>query len=86
MDLVDLTTGRRVYKATATNYPDRVAIQKISHYSSEEGLPIDRHHEFELVVVYDNTTDHDVDSMAVMYLYLHDSFYAKAQRTAAEGS
>jgi len=74
LELIDLTTGESVFKATAHNFPNRVAVEKITHYSSGEGLTIDRSHEHELVAVYNNTTDQDVDSMAVMYLYLRDSF------------
>jgi hypothetical protein len=78
LELIDLTTGESVFKATASNYPDRVAVQEITHFSSEEGLAIDRHHEHEIVAVYNNTTDHNVDSMAVMYLYLHDNLRSRA--------
>jgi hypothetical protein len=74
LELIDLTTGKSVFKATAHNYPDRVAIEEITHYSSREGMKIERSHEHELVAVYNNTTEHDVDSMAVMYLYLQDTF------------
>jgi hypothetical protein len=72
LELIDLTTGESVFKATARNYPERVAVEKISYYASEEGLRIPRRHEYEIVAVYNNTTDHDIDSMAVMYLYLRD--------------
>ena len=71
--LIDLTTGQSVFKAIAHSFPDRVAVENISHYSSREGLLINRSHEHEIVAIYNNTTDQDVDSMAVMYLYLHDS-------------
>ena len=80
LELIDLTTGKTVFKATAHNFPDRVAIEEITHYSSREGLTIDRSHEHELVAIYNNTTDQDIDSMAVMYLYLHDSFQSKQAR------
>jgi hypothetical protein len=72
IELIDLTTGESVFKSTAENYPDRVALREITHYSSVEGTPIDPSHDYELVAVYDNTSGEDVDSMAVMYLYLHD--------------
>jgi hypothetical protein len=32
------------------------------------------------VAVYNNTTDQDIDSMAVMYLYLHDTNWHIPQR------
>ncbi len=78
LELIDLTTGESVFKATAANYSDRVAVKEINYYSSQEGLPINRHHEHEMVTVYNNTLSHDVDSMATMYLYLHDSFRTRS--------
>lgn len=74
LELIDLTTGESVFKATARNFPGRIAVEEITHYSSSQGLAIQRDHEHEIVAVYNNTTDQDVDSMAVMYLYLHDSY------------
>lgn len=73
IELIDHTTGETVFKAVAHNYPDRVALQDITHYSGVEGIAIDPSHDYELVAIYDNTTSEDVDSMAAMYLYLHDT-------------
>ena len=80
LELIDLTTGDTVFKAVARNFPNRVAVENITHYSSREGLAIDRTHEHELVAVYNNTTDQDIDSMAVMYLYVGDTFGKRAIR------
>ena len=73
LELIDLTTGESVFKASANNFSDRMAVEEITSFSSQEGLVIQRHHDYEIVAVYNNTTSQDVDSMAVMYLYLHDS-------------
>lgn len=73
LELVDRTTGETVFRAEAENFPDRVALREITSYSSVEGKPVHRDHEYELIATYDNTTDDDVDSMAVMYLYLADA-------------
>ena len=72
IELIDHTIGESVFKATARNHPDRVALEEITHYSSVEGVEIDPTHDYELVAVYENSSDIDVDSMAVIYLYLHD--------------
>jgi hypothetical protein len=29
-------------------------------------------HDYEIIATYNNTLDHNIDSMAVMYLYLRD--------------
>jgi hypothetical protein len=79
LELIDVTTGESVFKAIAHNYPDQIAVEEITHYSSTEGIPILRNHEYEIVAVYNNTTSHDVDSMAVMYLYLHDANPVRAR-------
>lgn len=78
-DLVlrDLTTKEVVYKAQVDNTTDRVGIQKVDFYSSTEGIPFYKGHEYELVSTYDNTSDQDADSMAVMYLYLVDPKFRK---------
>ena len=47
----------------------RMQITRISNYSSEEGFSMYRDREYELEAYYDSPTDHDVDAMAVMYLY-----------------
>ena len=69
LELIDLTTGRSIFKSTAHNYADQIAVEEITHYSSQEGLPILRDHDYEIVAIYNNTTGHEIDSMAVMYLY-----------------
>jgi len=79
-ELIDLTTGESVFKAFANNYPDQGAVEKIPKYSSTEGIPILRDHDYEVVAVYNNTTDQEVDSMAVVYLYLHDAKWNIPQR------
>jgi len=72
IELIDRTLGESIFKAESKNYPDRIAIENITHYSSSEGIPIDPSHEYELVAIYDNTSDTEIDSMAVVYLYLYD--------------
>ncbi len=40
-------------------------------YSSVEGFRVYPDHEYEMEAFYDNTTQHDVDAMAVIYLYFN---------------
>ncbi len=87
LELRDLTTGTTLFKSQARNYADRIGLAAVDHYTSPEGIPVFTGHEYELVSTYNNTTDQDQDSMAVMYLYLHDLDFnrqqAIAQRAAA---
>jgi len=72
LELRDLTTGETVFKSGARQFPDRIGLAHVDSYSSEEGIPIFKGHEYELVSVYQNVTDRDQDSMAVMNLYMLD--------------
>ena len=41
------------------------------NYSSDEGFPLYKDHVYEIEALYNNTTDHDVDAMAMMVLYYY---------------
>ncbi len=72
LELRDLTAGKTVFKSEARNLTDRIGLDHVDYLSSEAGLPVFAGHEYEMISVYDNTTDQDQDSMAVMYMYLRD--------------
>lgn len=81
LELRDLTTGETLFTSQAENFEDRIGLRRVDAFSSVEGIPVYRDHEYEIVSVYDNTTEEPQDSMAVMYLYLHDlDFDAKRTR------
>ena len=46
-------------------------IAHIPAYSSREGFRIHPDHEYEMEAFYDNTSQVDVDAMAVIYLYFN---------------
>lgn len=69
--LVDKTTGEEVWKGSATNHSERAHLTEIEFYSSTTGIPVYRDHDYELVTVYDNPTDEDIDAMAVMRIFVH---------------
>ena len=72
LELRDITSGRTIFKSRARNFEDRIGLAHVDYLASEEGIPIRVGHEYEMVSVYDNTSEEDQDSMAVMYLYLRD--------------
>ncbi len=84
LELVDLTSGTSIFKADATNRPDRIGLERVESFSSVEGVPVYADHEYELISVYDNTTPTDQDSMAVMLLYLEDREFEKRERSPVE--
>jgi hypothetical protein len=71
MRLSNVTTGEVLWQSDVVYEKDRLQIETIPVYSSAEGFPMAAGHEYELEAFYDNTTDHDVDAMAMMYLYYH---------------
>jgi hypothetical protein len=77
LELYDLTAKSTVYHADVTPSKGRIGIDHIDHYESAEGLQLYKDHEYELISVYNNTLDHDMDSMAVMYMYLENKTFKK---------
>lgn len=70
--LRDLTAGETLFASTAQNFEDRIGLARVEALASAEGLPVYADHDYELVSVYNNTSDQPQDSMAVMYIYLRD--------------
>ena len=86
MELRDKTTGDVIYRFNVENYPDRIGIKKISHYSSVEGVKLFRNHEYELVAEYNNVTSEPIDAMAIVYMYLHDKKFDIAKARTEPGA
>ena len=77
LTLKNLTTGEVVYESRTEQPADRIGLLRVDHLASPEGIPIRQGHEYELVSVYNNTTEQPQDSMAVMYLYHWDPSFQK---------
>ena len=75
--LKDLTSGKVVYESDVSLSEGRIGIDRVDYYSSPEGIPFFKGHEYELISRYNNTSKADADSMAVMYLYLKDPNFKK---------
>lgn len=73
----NLTTGKTLFRSTATNNPERNGLLDLTDFSSKKGFPIQRDHQYEMVAVYNNTTDHDIDAMAIFFFYLLDKKFDK---------
>ncbi len=70
VELHNLTARTTVYRSRARNVPERIGLAEVEYFSSEQGLPMYRDHEYEVVSVYNNTSGASQDSMATMFLYL----------------
>jgi hypothetical protein len=77
LELRDLTADKSLFKSAVENFEGRIGLERVDYFSSVEGIELFKDHEYEIVSVYDNTTDEEQDSMAVMYLYLRDKVFDK---------
>jgi len=77
LELRDLTTGKSLFKSLMTNHDDRVGQKSADYFSSEEGIPVFKGHEYELVSVYNNQTGEDADAMAGMFIYYLNHRYRR---------
>ena len=77
LELRDLTEEKTLFKSFTRNTSSRIGLDHVDHYSSVEGIPFYRDHEYELVSVYNNTSGEPQDAMAVMFLYHHDARFVK---------
>ncbi len=72
LELKDLTDNVTIFKSNVDASNGRIGIDRVDYFSSEEGVQLYKDHEYELISTYNNTSGEDQDSMAVMYLYVHD--------------
>ena len=84
LELKDLTTGNTVFKSKTRLAKDRIGIEEVEHYSSENGIPLYKDHEYQLISVYNNTSNEDQDSMATMFMYVLDREFKKPIYTVPE--
>ena len=76
LELQDITAGERVFLSRHRNHADRVGIEWLDYYSSEEGIAVYADHDYQLISTYTNPTESDADAMAVMFLYYLDRKFA----------
>ena len=68
--LRDKTTGEELWTGRARNELQRHHLLGTDSYSSTVGFRIYKDHDYELTTVYDNPTDHNIDAMSTMRLYV----------------
>ncbi|MCW5893938.1 MAG: hypothetical protein KIT14_25825 [bacterium] len=84
VELRDLTAGTTVWKGAQRTTTDRVGLEAIESFSSVEGVPLYKDHDYELVSVYDNPTERDSDAMASIFLYYLDKEFRPPPRPATD--
>ncbi|MGH7897055.1 MAG: hypothetical protein ACREQQ_03835 [Candidatus Binatia bacterium] len=83
--LRDVTANEIVFESRARGFGDKLGLERVEHYASEQGIALYQDHEYELVSTYDNTSGAEQDSMAVMFLYLLEKDYKKPASIADTG-
>ena len=68
----DQTTNETLFTAIAKNYSDKIGLENVSYFSSEEGVMLYPDHDYELVLETNNTTKINQDMMASMFVFLYD--------------
>jgi hypothetical protein len=81
--LKDITSDTVIFDAKARQSTTRVGLEGVDHLSSVEGVRLYKDHQYELTSWYQNTSEADVDSMAVMYMYMRDLKFTKPDLSAA---
>ncbi len=77
LELRDLKTGKIIFKTLIENKKNKIGLAVVPTLSSEEGKPLYRDREYELISVYNNTSKEPITVMAVMFLYLFDKEFDK---------
>jgi hypothetical protein len=72
LELHDLTTGQTLFHADARAPEQGIGLASVDHFSSAEGIPVFRGHDYEVESVYDNPTDAAKDAMAIFFVYFRD--------------
>jgi len=72
VSLYDKTAQKKVWTGRVKMGEGRILLTDVDYYSSVEGIKIDTTHDYEIVSVYNNTTDKLTDAMAVLRVYIAD--------------
>lgn len=72
IELRDITEGKTVFRSEVRTPDGRIGITHVDEFSSREGLPLYRDHEYEIVSRYNNTSGVQQDAMATIMIYVRD--------------
>ncbi|NMH28004.1 hypothetical protein [Flavobacterium silvaticum] len=73
LTVFDLTDNKVIFKSEMTNYKDKIGLEKVTAFSSEQGIWLYANHHYELRQECDNTTAIDQDMMGSMFLFFYDA-------------
>ncbi|OUR92389.1 hypothetical protein A9Q87_07890 [Flavobacteriales bacterium 34_180_T64] len=72
MAIRDKTTDTTLFISKAKNYSDKIGLESVTYFSSEEGIMLYKDHHYELVLETNNTSKTNQDMMASMFIFLYD--------------
>ncbi len=84
LSLVDDTTHKILWKGLGTTDANGTMVTKTDHYSSLTGFHIDPSHTYRLETVYNNTSNHLTDAMAIVRLYFEDNTQSASKNINSE--
>ena len=84
LTLRDVTAKKEIFTVKATNPKDKVGLDHVETFTSTDGIKLYKDHQYELVSVYNNPTKETHDSMASIFLGLHDPEFVKPSRKEIE--
>ena len=79
VELRDATANKTLFRANVTNLKDTIGVQNIDVFSSVKGIRVYANHEYEMITEYNNTTQQDIDAMALLYVYMVDKDFDRAR-------
>ena len=75
--LFDSTEDKIIFSSVIINHKDRIGLEKVEDFVSEQGIWLYADHKYELVLDVNNTTNIDQDMMGSMFLFFYDRELAK---------
>jgi len=73
LSLVDDTAHKTLWKGLGTTDAKTTMLTETDHYSSSTGIRIDPSHVYRLETIYNNPSNHLIDAMAIVRLYVEDN-------------
>ena len=77
LELKDLDTHQIIFKGGASQAEKGVGLARTDHFSSAEGIPLYKDHNYDLIATYNNPTSDDQKAMATLFLYLLDKDFKR---------
>jgi hypothetical protein len=72
VEIKDVTDNKVIFRSEATPLKGQPGIAELSAFSSIKGVTLHNDHDYAITTQYNNTTDHPIDAMAILYLYFHN--------------